>query len=123
MPFKASFEFAQRQSPGHEDEKYYAMSYVADCGFPRTNFEYDTIEGIEVHDMRNGKFTLTENGMEVVPFHSRLNHEDYDNTAMVEGLYLNEVSSFLKKKTGAEKIYIFEYLVRASFLYCAARTD
>lgn len=112
MVVKASFEYAQRQSPDHEGEKYYTLSYIDKNGFPQSNFEYDTIGDITIQDMRSKQFALEDNGIEIVPFHSRLKHGDYDDTAMVEGSYLNEVSSFLQKKTGAKHVFIFEYLVR-----------
>jgi len=115
MAVKASLEHAQRQSPDHEGEKYYLMSYIDASGLPPTNYGFDTIEDIDIHDIRKESFTLAENGMELVPFQSGLEHEDYDNKAKVEGPYLNEVSSLLKKKTRADQVFIFEYLVRLYF--------
>lgn len=110
-PVKATFSFAPRVNPGKEGEKYYMMGYVPENHFARCNFEYEEIGGIDVGNLRTSGFTSTKDGVELVPIHSKMEYDHYEDKAKVEAVYLQEVSELLKTHLQMKEVYIFEYLV------------
>lgn len=109
---KATFSFVPRENPKYEGEKYYTMSYEPGNGLPRCNYEYEEIQGIDVHNLRTSGFTLDTHGLGIFSLQSKMNYEDYSNNAKVENIYLREILSLLNKVFKTEEVHIFQYAVR-----------
>lgn len=68
------------------------------------------IRGIE------SAFSLSENGFEIVPLSSKMSKEDWSSEEKRKEIYFAEVSSVLKKLTGAKFVHSYEHMVRRKSL-------
>lgn len=109
---KATFSFVPRENPKYEGEKYYTLSYEPGKGLPRCNYEYEEIQGIDIHNLRTSCLTLDTHGIGMFSLQSKMNYEDYYNNAKVEKIYLREIWSLLMKVFKTEEVHIFDYIVR-----------
>lgn len=88
------------------------MSYEPGNGLPRCNYEYEEIQGIDVHNLRTSCLTFDSHGIGMFSLQSKMNYEDYSDNAKVEKIYLREIWSLLMKLFKTEELYIFDYVVR-----------
>lgn len=98
----------------YADVKPYSLRFTPPGDFPRANILLER-HNIEVHDVRNEKsLNFTKDGATILPFHTRMSYDDYDEETIVKDVLLKEVSNLLKDFLGAQHVQIFEHTVRSA---------
>ena len=97
----------------YDTEKPYQLKYEPEAGIPATNFKMEKKAPIKITSMRGreSEFSFSENGFRVL----KLDHDiPYETFSSREGIrtYLRMVQEKVKTQLGAQKVQIFQYLVR-----------
>ncbi len=100
----------------YENEKPYSLKYVAAEGIPTSNIRVEKHEAIKVNSIRGQEqqFSLERNGFAVLKMDEEIPYDDFANPAGVRR-YLNMVAEQLKTRLGADKVQVYQYVVRAKF--------
>lgn len=97
----------------YEHEKPYQLKYVAAKGIPTSNIRLQKQEPIQVNSIRGQErqFSLEKNGFAVLKMDKEVPYDDFSNP---EGIrrYLNMVAEQLKTRLGADKVQVYQYVVR-----------
>ena len=86
----------------------------------RSNFSRHTVNNIPVNDLRGKEhlFSFEKHGFAVVEMHSAMKYEDYEDPAMVDDVYCQEIGSCVLKYLDAAAVHIFDvnvgFSIRAS---------
>lgn len=108
----------------YDDVKPYSLLVPRPPGQPRTNSQTHAYDGIAITDLRSceTELNLDTAGFEYIKHRSSC---DFSLKESVENQYLQESSELLKKRLGAESIYVFDYTVRThgnvqivNLIYC-----
>ncbi|CAD6505827.1 BgTH12-01314 [Blumeria graminis f. sp. triticale] len=106
--------YFMKKDPLHLVEKPYELNYEPQVGQPRTNMTISPVKDLSVTDIRNSKskYSFEKNGFEVVNIDSPLTHAEYDDETKVIEVYFSKVAEVLKKFLGAERVQVFDYMIR-----------
>lgn len=96
-----------------ETEKAYILNYDAPPDIPKSNFIIDFYPNIPIHDLRTSNLNFRENGVTISQLaeHGML-QQDFQDEGKVEKDYLPAVHQCIMETLGAEKVYIFDYMIR-----------
>lgn len=97
----------------YDEEKPYLLKFDPPSGFPQSNYNIDTKEQL-IEDIRGREkdFSIAKNGFAIMPLHTKLSYEDFDDEKRLREVYFPEVADALRKLLGASRVQIFEHLVR-----------
>ena len=100
----------------YENEKPYSLKYVAAEGIPTSNIRVEKHEAIKVNSIRGQEqqFSLERNGFAVLKMDEEVPYDDFANPAGIQR-YLNMVAEQLKTRLGADKVQVYQYVVRTKF--------
>ena len=97
----------------YEHEKPYRLKYAAAERIPISNFKLEKQEPVKINSLRGREqdFSFDKNGFAVLKIDEELPYDDFSNP---EGIhrYLGIVASGLQKLLGADKVQVFQYVVR-----------
>lgn len=109
---ESSMHFLMRDEL-YEHEKPYQLKYAAAEGIPTSNFRLEKQEPIQINSIRGREqdFSFDKNGFAVLKIDEDMPYDDFSDP---EGIrrYLNIVASSLQKLLGADKVQVFQYVVR-----------
>lgn len=94
-------------------EKPYSLRFVPPEGFPRSNIALERHSDVEIQDIRPSvdKLSFSEHGFKIMPFHSGMKYEDFDDEDKIVRIYLKEIADALRDELGAQHVQIFEHTV------------
>ncbi|KAF2656294.1 putative CmcJ-like methyltransferase [Lophiostoma macrostomum CBS 122681] len=97
----------------YEAEKPYSLRFEPPPNFASSNIKLEN-HPITVRNIRacQSPPKLTRNGFGIVPFHSRMGYDDFEDDELVKEVYLREAADLLRVLLGANKVQIFEHTVR-----------
>lgn len=109
----AALQFLAK-SPVYEKVKPYSLHHSYDTTLPRNNILVDDVSGIDVHDLRKERESLSfeENGITVLEMHSSLTYGDFDDDQKVQKIYCKEVADALLTYMGGSSVQVFDSRVR-----------
>ncbi|KAL8805665.1 MAG: hypothetical protein Q9182_001809 [Xanthomendoza sp. 2 TL-2023] len=109
---ETSMHFLRRDEL-YKSEKPYQLKYAAAEGIPITNFRLEKQEPIKINSLRGCEqyFSFDKNGFTVMKLDDDLPYDDFSNAAGVRR-YLEVVAASLQKLLGADKVQVFQYVVR-----------
>ena len=110
---RGSFPFLKRLDL-YDTVKPYGVDFETPQ-VPRSNI-VSQVEEVPIADIRNLSKTLTlaEDGIEVLPFHTSLRYEDFEEKSKVEELYCHEIGTLLLDHFQASSVQVFEAQVSQS---------
>jgi hypothetical protein len=114
--FTTQITFARRDNPVLETEKAYVLDYVAGPDIPRTNIEVETVEGIEVQDLRKSPLSLVKNGITVTELVTSMQYSEFADDQKVQACFLEEAKACLKDVLQAKDVHVIDYEVRTLHL-------
>ena len=109
---KTSMYFLQPQQL-YATEKPYSLRFMPPEGFPRSNIALEKQEDVEIRDIRTkvDELSFSKHGFKIMPVHSTMTYDDYDDEEMIVGTYLREIADLLRDELGAKHCHIFEHTV------------
>jgi hypothetical protein len=109
----ASMNFLLRDSL-YEEERPYLLIFEPPVGFPKQNIKLEKQTSLKIEDIRGREqqFSLGKNGFQITKIGSRMSPEDFDNEDLVKNVYLREAADHVRELFGAQKVQIFEHLLR-----------
>ncbi|KUJ17653.1 uncharacterized protein LY89DRAFT_733488 [Mollisia scopiformis] len=112
-PVTAPMNFLVRDSL-YDDERPYLLIYEPPAGFPKQNIKLEKHTDLRIEDIRVCKDqpSLDKNGFQITKFSSKMSRADFDNEELVKTVYLKEVVDHVQAIFGAQKVQIFEYVLR-----------
>ena len=95
-------------------EKPYLLIFDPPEGFPKTNIKLEKHTDLELRDIRGyeDQLSLEVHGFQIVKISSKLSYDDFNNEELVRDVYLREVADEVRKVFGADRVQIFEHLLR-----------
>lgn len=98
-------------------ERPYCLKFEAPEGLRRSNIQTEYHERV-IEDIRGHEkdFNIDRNGFALVPFHTRMAYEDFENEDKIVAVHMPEVAGVLQRLVGAFRVQIFEYVASASNL-------
>ncbi len=99
-------------------EKPYSLRFVPPEGFPRSNIALEKHNDVEIRDIRPrvGELSFSKHGFKIMPVHSKMTYDDFDDEEKIVDTYLREVADALRDELGAKHVHIFEHTVVPSQL-------
>ncbi|KAH8704098.1 hypothetical protein BGW36DRAFT_423624 [Talaromyces proteolyticus] len=93
------------------EERPYCLKFEAPKGLRRTNIQAEHRRQI-IEDIRGREkdFNLDKNGFALVPFHTKMAYEDFENEDKIVTVYMTEVAAVIQQLVGAFRVQIFEYI-------------
>ena len=109
----ASMNFLLRDSL-YKEERPYLLIFQPPAGFPKQNIKLEKKTGLKIEDIRGREqqFSLEKNGFQITKIRSRMSPEDFDSEDLVKKVYLKEAADHVRELFGAQKVQIFEHLLR-----------
>ncbi|KAL8677842.1 MAG: hypothetical protein Q9186_005754 [Xanthomendoza sp. 1 TL-2023] len=109
---ETSMQFLTRDKL-YEKEKPYHLKYAPAEGIPISNFQLEKHEPIKINSLRGREqdFSFDKNGFTVLKIEEDIPYEDFSNPAGIRR-YLDIVAAGLQKLLGADKVQVFQYVVR-----------
>ena len=97
----------------YDHEKPYQLKYAAGNGIPTTNLRLKKQEPIKITSIRGRQRQLTfeRNGFTVLKLDKDIPYSEFSTAAGIR-LYLETVAEMLKTELGADKVQVYQYLVR-----------
>ena len=98
----------------YEHEKPYQLKYAAPDGVPRTNLRLEKKQPIRISNIRDQEQQLSfeKNGFTVLKMDKDIPYDDFFNPTGIRR-YLEAVAERLKVALGADRVQVFQYLVRS----------
>ena len=108
---ESSLHFLTRDNV-YEHEKPYQLRYKAAKEIPTTNIRLEKQEPIKISSIRGQErqFSFERNGFTVLKMDQEVPYDDFSTSAGVTR-YLNMVAEQLRKRLGAEKVQVYQYVV------------
>jgi len=104
--------YALRNDAVYLKEKPYNLRYIPVHDIPQTNIQYELVRDIPISDLRSADLDPERNDIRVVELQSKLSYDDFASEELVEKVYLREARDCIRKATGTQEVYIFEWQVR-----------
>ncbi|TPX13842.1 uncharacterized protein E0L32_005786 [Thyridium curvatum] len=92
------------------------MRFIPPGDFPRKNLQITKHDGVHVDDVRGHEDALSfeKNGFFLMKLDELMQIEDFDRMDLITSVYLPQVAECLKKRLGASRVQVHDYLVRKS---------
>jgi hypothetical protein len=98
----------------YQEERPYLLIYEPPEGFPKTNIRLEKHRDLELEDIRGreNQFCVASDGFEILKIKTSLPRESFDDEQLVKDVYLREAADAVRTMFGAQKVQIFEHLLR-----------
>jgi len=100
----------------YKEEKPYELRFQYPGNFPFTNMHISAPHNITVEDLRGqeSELSIEKNGFVLMDLDVPLLPEDFSDSQLIESRYLPPLSEFLKKRLGASRVQVYDYVLRKS---------
>lgn len=98
-------------------EKPYSLKFIPKADFPKNNGQRAQKDGIIVEDIRGreSEFSFEKNGFAIMRLgESHMTYSDFDNSDIINAIYLKQIALGLQELLGARRVQIFDCLLRKS---------
>ncbi len=97
----------------YEHEKPYSLKYAPAEGIPSSNIRLKKQETIKVNSIRGHEpqFSFEKNGFAVLKMDKEIPYDDFSKPEGVRR-YLDMVAEQLRARLGADKVQVYQYVVR-----------
>jgi hypothetical protein len=106
----SSLQFVIRDDALYQKQKPYVLRYQSE-DIPQSNIRLETVDNVPILQMRTRKFSLDQNGFQLLNFNSSLHYTEFEDISLIETVYFREIREIVRTTVKAQDVFIFDWAV------------